>query len=486
MNAIRQKSKSVIAPLVLAFVATLLAACGGGGGGGTTALPATGNSPVTGVSVTVVIGSKTSSLSPAATATVQSVKVSATASTGAVTQAVSNCTTTCALNLQVTPGAVRFDGALYSGQNATGTTLATASATATIVAGQSNQINLVFTSTGATPSPTPTRPPTPAPTPAPTNAPIIGSMAFTGVYAQLFSASSPFRKTVAQHKAAGATVLSQSSANALWNQGIGSQDLSPNTYMLPVYVSSGSDPVKTISCTGYGRCDAHGAQIHVPSGAKPEPHSDGHLAVIDTTQNIEFDGYQCNVGSGSLSCTWGGKYALGGNGITNTGSDGVHAGYAAGLMSITAQELLNGHIDHALGLATRCLNNPTVFPADTGAGGADTNCGGYGSPAYGDMLHLTLSASQIAATNHSAECKAVLTALATYGAYTYDTGSTGISLATQSTLSYSALGKSSPWSTTILPHLQAAGEANGTYWDSCLGGLSASNFELIQIPAGSY
>jgi hypothetical protein len=348
--------------------------------------------------------------------------------------------------------------------------------------------------TGATPAPTtppgasPTAAPTAKPSATPAPAPSVPAApgALPWVYVQSFSSSSPFRKTVAQHKANGGWVLSQSAMNSLWGQGIGGQDLSDNTYMFPVYVGGSGDPVKTISCTGYGRCNGHGLQIHVPSGAKPEVHADGHMAVIDTTQNIEFDGYQCYVGSGSLSCTWGGVYTLGGSGITNSGSDGVHGGYAAGVMNITAQELLNGHIDHALAMATKCLNNPSVYPADTHNGGTDGSCGWSGAPSYGNLVHLTLSPSQIAATSHSAECKTILNALATYGAYTYDTGSTGLSLITQSTLSYTALGKSSPWATTILPHMQAKGEASGSYWNSCLNGLSASNFELVQIPAGSY
>jgi hypothetical protein len=305
------------------------------------------------------------------------------------------------------------------------------------------------------------------------------------VYAQSFSANSPFHKTVEQHKSAGAWVLSHSAMDALWGQGISSQDLSTNTYMFPVYVSSSSDPVRTISCTGYGRCNAHGVQIHVPSGAKAESHADGHIAIIDPANGIEFDGYQCSVGS-TISCTWGGQYALGGNGIANSGSDAVHGGYASGVMAITAQELLNGYIGHALGMNTQCLNNPTVYPADTNASGTDKSCGGSGSPSYGHLVHLTMTAAQIAATNHSAECKTILNALATYGAYTYDTGNLGLSLVTQSTLSYTALGQSSPWATTIVPHFDAAGEASGNSWKSCLNGLSSSNFELVQISSGSY
>lgn len=313
------------------------------------------------------------------------------------------------------------------------------------------------------------------------------SSAGSGVYAQLFSSSSPFRTTVGQLKAAGATVLSQSAMSSLWNQGgVSSQDLGPSSYMFPVYVASSSDPLKTISCTGYGQCNANGMQIHVPGGAQPEPHADGHIAIIDTEQSVEFDGYQCSVGSSTVSCTWGGKYPLGGSGITNSGSDAVHAGYAAGVMDITAQELVNGQINHALAVNTACLNNPTVYPADPNNGGSDAGCGGSGGPSYGQMMHLLMSSSQIAATNHSAECKTILTALATYGAYTYDTGNPGLSLVTENALSQSAVGKSSPWVTKILPDMDAAGEASGSYWNSCLNGLSAANFELIQIPAGGY
>lgn len=489
LNPTRQKSKGVIKTLTIAFAMMSLAACGGGGGGANVAsIPVTSGGPSSiSVSVTVVIGStkSNSTIRTAATSTVKSVKLVAT-DAGSTTQAISNCTTSCSLNFQVTPGTVRFDGTLYDGVNATGNALATATTTTTIVAGQVNQVNLNFTSTSpsptATPSPTPS--PTKTPTPNPTSAPISGG-SVSGVFSQLYSGGSPFHMTVAQHKASGAAVLAQSAMSSLWGQGVSSQDLGTSSYMFPIYVASASDPVKRVSCTAYGACNANGLQIHVPNGAMQEPHSDGHISIIDPTQNVEFDGWQCWVNSSTISCSWGGKYTLGGNGLANnSGSEAVHAGYAAGLIAITAQELLNGHIDHALGLNTQCLNNPTVYPADT-ASGADTQCGWTGPPSYGNLVHLTMSPSQIAATNHSAECKTILTALATYGAYTYDTGGLGLSLLTQSTLSYTALGKSSPWATTIVPHFAAAGEATGGYWNSCLNGLGANNFELLKIVPGA-
>jgi hypothetical protein len=307
------------------------------------------------------------------------------------------------------------------------------------------------------------------------------------IYSQIFSSSSPFHTTVAALKAAGATTLPQADMVSLWSQGTPNQDLSVDSYMYPVYVSLSTDPVKVFTCgTQYSACDADQLHIHIPSGAVPEPQADAHIAIIDTTQNLEVDGWACTVNSSTVACQWGGEHAYGGTGLEDVGSTSVKGGYAAGLFEITAQELLNGQINHALGLNTNCLNNPTVYPADQNANGTDESCGGTGPPSYGDMVHLLWTPAQISASPYSAECKTVLTALATYGAYTYDTGNYGLALLTQHQLSYTAIGKVSPWATTIIPDLVASGDATGTSWDSCLNRLSASDFELLQIKAGSY
>jgi len=306
------------------------------------------------------------------------------------------------------------------------------------------------------------------------------------VYSQIFSSTSPLHTTVATLKTSGATTLSQAAMVSLWSQGVANQDLSPSSWMFPVYVSSASDPIKTFTCTKWGFCNAHGRAIHVPSGALPEAQSDGHIAIIDTVLNLEVDGWQCTANSSSLDCSWGGAYSLGGSGLENTGSAAVHGGFAAGLFVITAQELLNGQINHALGLLTKCLNDPTVYPADA-KNGTDQSCGATGAPSYGNLVHLLWTPAQIAASPYSLECKTVLNALATYGAYTFDTGNGGLAFLTQHQFSYTATGQqANPWTAAILPHLTAAGDANGTWWNSCLNHLSASDFELLQIPAGSY
>ena len=339
---------------------------------------------------------------------------------------------------------------------------------------------------------------TPAPAPTPTATATPSGNVLPWVYSQIYSSNSPFHRTVAQLKSSGATVIASSSTimNNLWNQGIGSEDISTSSYMPPVYVSAGTDPVKVISCTGYGPCDANGMSIHVPANALPEPHSDAHIAIIDPTLNVEFDGWQCAIGT-TLNCTSGGIYQYTTNhtfGLKNNGWEANHGGVAYGLGVVTAQELVNGHIDHALLLNTQCLNNPTLYPMDLSNGGTDQACTGItkeANPAaqYGQLVHFLKSPTDLIPYGISNECKTILNALYVYGAYTYDTGAQGISIAVQSQLSYSALGytgAANPWN-LIINHMITGGDVTSyTYFASCFQLFHASDFELLQIPTGSY
>ncbi len=341
----------------------------------------------------------------------------------------------------------------------------------------------------------PTVAPTVAPTEKPTVAPTIPPPApvvppVSATYAQLYSSASPFRTAVAQHKANGATTLPASATNALWNQGIAYEPIG-DARQLPIYAASASDPLVKIRCTAYGGgCYGSGTSIHVPAAALHQQvnSGDNHILVVDQSLGLEWDGWQC--ANATATCSWGSLYALGTNGLhgpgNHPGNEGVHGGYAVGLFSLQPAEIAQGHIDHALGLNVPCLNDPTVYPADTQAGGSDESCGGNGPPAYGDLLHLTWTPARIAASAYSAECKTVLTAFATYGAYTYDTGNTpGIELQSESSLASTAFGLADPWA-TIRANMRAAGDSDGTNWSSCLNRLHASDFELLQIPAGNY
>lgn len=339
-----------------------------------------------------------------------------------------------------------------------------------------------------TPTPTPTATPTLKPTPSPT--PIGAGDTLPWVWTQLWSASSPMRLTVATQKALGATVVPQTYMNALWNQGTANNS---TAQQIPVYVAQSTDPVLTVSCTDFGGgCDAAGVRIHVPSYALPQgglrtapQTSDRHMTVIDQYSSngpIEVDCWQTQLaGNGTMSCSWAGSFALGGLG-TDNGGEGVHFGRPVSSYFLSGQEIVNGHIDHPLGINAVCLNSPDIYPAQTFTG-TDGPCDGSANPPhYGNLIHLLWSQAQIQASSYSQPCKVILTALATYGAYLDDTGNTGNQLRVENELSYtanSATASLDPWP-QIQSQLNAAGDGSGSNWSSCLNRLGASDFEMLQ------
>lgn len=320
----------------------------------------------------------------------------------------------------------------------------------------------------------------------PTAAPPLGPDAgntLPWVYSELWSPSSPFRKTVAIQKAIGVTVLDHAYMDALWNQGIAANKTAD---VLPIFVAQPSDPLLRVTCTSYGgNCNAKNVAVHVPAYAVAQQASDGHLTVIDRNAPsgpLELDCWQTVITRGRLACSWAGIFTLGGTAL-DAGGESIHAGMAATSVFLVGQEIVNGHIDHALALNAVCLNDPMVYPANTHAQtdkGCDTS---RNPPHYGNLVHLLLTPDQIASSAYSAPCKTILTALAVYGAYLDDTGASGLQLHTQNELSYSAnpAGQSSdPWP-AIQAQLNAAGDGSGTHWMSCLNRLHASDFELLEL-----
>jgi hypothetical protein len=347
-------------------------------------------------------------------------------------------------------------------------------------------VEIVGGTSSSTPAPSPSS--APVPVPAPSSAPIaIGGNSLPWVYSELWSSASPFKSTVATQRAKGASVVGHAYMDSLWNQGIAGNALAQS---IPIYTAKSSDPLLTASCSMYGgNCNASGVRVHVPSYATAQQTSDKHIVIVDPNApggGTEVDCWQASVWNSTFSCSWAGAFALGGTALSVNGNSGIHGGMAVTSVYITGQELADGHIDHALGLTVRCLNNPTVYPGNV-ASGTDTACDGSSNPPhYGNLVHLLWSSSQIAASSYSAPCKVVLTALATYGAYLDDTGDTGLEINTQDELSYTANSQTAsldPWP-SIQSKLNASGDGIYHAWSSCLNRLHSSDFELLQIAKG--
>ncbi len=316
------------------------------------------------------------------------------------------------------------------------------------------------------------------------------------VFSGRFTGSpSPFHETVATLRGKGAQLQPPSVAASLWRQSVQSAVI--GNYRLPIYLAAPDEPLYRFSCVTYGRCGADGMRVHLPTWARSSDDGDHHLMVVDPAAGGELDGWGgdgrsdhvCAPDAGRIPCSWGGFFPFHGNGLDdNSGDSANNGGYAFGLFVVTAQELLAGRVDHALGLVTSCLDDPDIYPADT-LKHTDTSCSGktgQGNPQYGQLVHLRAS-YDIADSVYSPECKTLLTALQTYGAYTSDTNNGyGIVLATDDVTLYA---DPNPWFTKILPDMVRYGDADGAgtsfRFRSCLNRLNSSDIEVYDIAPGS-
>jgi len=128
-----------------------LAACGGGGGGAASVMPAassgTGTSsassaPVA-VAISIAVPAASTSSTKRAVRYVSAGTKSATVTVGGSSQT-TNCTASCALQINVMPGTETFSIALYDAANGTGHVLSSGSTIATIVPGTGNAVNVTF------------------------------------------------------------------------------------------------------------------------------------------------------------------------------------------------------------------------------------------------------------------------------------------------------------------------------------------------------
>jgi hypothetical protein len=321
------------------------------------------------------------------------------------------------------------------------------------------------------------------------------------IFSSLFRGNTPFHHTVASLMAVGATVRPAEIAEHYWAEGIGTaQPFNPSSGLGPLYQVHQGDPGYVFSCPAYGKCTFSGSVVHFPEGAAASTGSDHHLVSLDPVYlDGEVDGWggygpadeQCNLiagsPSGKVTCSWGGFYPFSGPGLANPpGESGTAGGYALGMIDITAQELLQGHIDHALGITESCLDDGGIYPSTPGRT-TDAKCPSSQEPnaVYGDMIHLKagVDVTKISANKY---CQTVLTALQTYGAYTSDNnGQWGIGLLYENPEA-PVYATKNPWTETIYPSWLASGDATGSatgplYFDQCLKNVPASDIEVIQI-----
>lgn len=159
-------------------------------------------------------------------------------------------------------------------------------------------------------------------------------------------------------------------STSVWNLPVGSTPVAANSSALMTYFlahalhpnmtlhdwgvsvseTHASDGSFTVPCTRYSNCTlgAFGA-FRIPSTAVPDPSADGYLAVVDPLAQREWDMWQATSSGPAWSASAGAALATTGNGTAPSGTasgDAANFPLLAGI--VRPEEILQGHIDHAL------------------------------------------------------------------------------------------------------------------------------------------
>ncbi len=239
-------------------------------------------------------------------------------------------------------------------------------------------------------------------------------------------------------------------ANSPWNMPIGSEAkfepmsspewttaqkygfiINSTEYTIPVYVATGSDPVRKVYRTDSVINFNAPFEQRVPDAAAPSPGSDAQLSLIDETHNYVTEMIWAKRRSdGGIEAPFPNKIDLRGPGVFKDyhGSCAYGGSCTAGL--IRKGELKNG-IRHALRIAiTPTVVNknapggkPYVWPASSADDGDGRSYTGTGNMYMGSLLAIPPNVNiQEIAGPPGTPLYELAKALQDYGAYVADTG----------------------------------------------------------------
>lgn len=159
------------------------------------------------------------------------------------------------------------------------------------------------------------------------------------------------------------------SPSSFWNTPIGNAPVAPNNAALVSYINSHLtspnmplgrwavavaeqhpyDPQYTVSCLKYScTLSAFGA-FGIPVTAKQDPAGDGHLAVYDPATQRVWDMWQAAFNGSTWTSSAGAAVSMTGDGVAPAGTQSGDAANFPLLGGIVRpEEILQGHIDHAL------------------------------------------------------------------------------------------------------------------------------------------
>ncbi|MFT4294063.1 MAG: LamG domain-containing protein [Micropruina sp.] len=197
-------------------------------------------------------------------------------------------------------------------------------------------------------------------------------------------------------------------------------------YSTPLYVARNSDPAYDITAWN---CQSHTAsvavylnaqlkKVHIPNDMQPDPSTDGSVAIYNPDSKELVELWRARKNGSKWEACWGGKITEANKSLgVFSGTFGASAsGMAKWATTIREQELLNGRIDHVVGLAVPQTKKGSIsWPA------VRTDGWWTGSElSIGQMLRLPASLN-IDAMKLSPAAKTIAKAAQEYGIIITDT-----------------------------------------------------------------
>jgi hypothetical protein len=211
----------------------------------------------------------------------------------------------------------------------------------------------------------------------------------------------------------------------------------------PVYWSRPGDAPVRVRCRESHSC-RHVSSLRIPFAARPQSASDGHMTVVEQSSGWEYDFWQAGpVRNGVITTSAASRTRIGAN--AGTGLEGDAEAARLGLLGglIRAPELAAGRIEHALAITAPCVQLHDVWPSPA-SGQGDAVCEGHGAgPHFGSLLQLNMSDAEITSSGAPPWQRTIMTAMAHYGVYVVDTGSTAareISVLAEDDRSFTSFG----------------------------------------------
>lgn len=217
-----------------------------------------------------------------------------------------------------------------------------------------------------------------------------------------------------------------------------------SSYGQPIYFSSASDPLYTVSGAGYT------TQVRIPANAQQASGSDGQFVVFDRTPgyNRVVGLYQANFANGKWTADGIDTYQLDGNGLDKkVGGDslsGGHRGINAAVRAVRYDEVVGGVIDHRL----ECFWHATAEKVYWPMTGYESGKGGI--VPEGIAIRIKPSVN-LDAKGLTPAAKVIATALQKYGCVIGDNSGSGNNLKVQNNVNWGTMLtkdalKNIPWS----------------------------------------